>query len=97
MVEVEVIGLGEVEELPFGLGCEDRGRAASEAPIVDTGNVWVMVGEFFTNRGGRDVSKALPSGGREAGFDGLESSTKQQFETHDWFVYRENTTTTTWF
>lgn len=54
LVEVEMVGLGEVFELPPLLGFDDGGRAGAEAAVVDPGDVLVVVGKFSGDFGGGD-------------------------------------------
>jgi len=64
IVEVEVVGLAEVLELPAALRGEDGGRAAPEAAVVDARDGSVVVAEF-----GFDFRRSY-EGGREFGFFG---------------------------
>ena len=57
LVEVEVVGLAEVVELPAVLGGDDRGRAATEAAVVDAGDGGVVVGELRFNLRGSDEGR----------------------------------------
>lgn len=57
LVEVEIVGLGEVLELPLSLGLEDRGGTAPEAAVVDAGDAGVVVGEFREDFGVGDEGK----------------------------------------
>jgi len=52
VIEVEVVGLAEVPELPAVLRSDDGGGAAAEAAVVDARDGGVVVGEFGFDFGG---------------------------------------------
>lgn len=54
MVEVEVIGLTEVFELPIVLSGDDGGRTGTETAVVNASDGGVVVGEFGLNLGRSD-------------------------------------------
>lgn len=49
VVEVEVIGLTKILELPLLLSGEDGGRTGAEAAVVDARDGGVVVAEFRLN------------------------------------------------
>lgn len=54
VVEVEVVRLAEIFELPVLLGGDDGGGAASKAAVVDTSDGRVVMGELRLNLGRGD-------------------------------------------
>lgn len=54
VVEVEVVRLTEVFELPLLLSSDDGSGTATKAAVVDASDGGVMVGEFRLNLGSSD-------------------------------------------
>lgn len=57
LVEVEMVRLGQVLELPLSLSFDNEGRAAAEASVVDSGDIGVMVRKFGGDFRGCDESR----------------------------------------
>lgn len=57
LVEVEIVRLGQVLELPSSLSFNNGGRAATEAAVVDSGDIGVMVRKFGGDFRGCDESR----------------------------------------
>ena len=67
LVEVEVVGLPEVAELPAVLGGDDGRRAAPEAAVVDASDGGVVVGELRSDLGVGDGGASDGDGGGGGG------------------------------
>lgn len=57
LVEVEMVRLGQVLELPLSLSFDNEGRAAAEASVVDSGDIGVVVRKFGGDFRGCDESR----------------------------------------